>query len=107
MSCLCHPSYGKFFCIKDPFLFLKAIPNTLNYLIAFITNDDEQWKGYLYMITIIVLNLGKTITVSQYFYGVSTVGLRIRTALTSAIYKKALRLCPSTRKERTGTVQPV
>ena len=73
-------------------------------MIAFISNGEEQWKGYLYMIGIMVLNFAKTVTVSQYFYGVSTVGLRIRTALTCAIYSKAMRLCPIARKTTTGKI---
>ena len=64
--------------------------------------DEPTWKGYVYMICIMVLNFAKSITVQWYFYLVSTVGLRIRAALNCAIYSKALRLCPSAKKSITG-----
>ena len=61
-----------------------------------------MWKGYFYMILLVVLNLIKTIMNSQYFYGLGLIGLRIRSALTSALFKKALILGPSARKELTS-----
>ena len=78
------------------------MPNLLSYLISFITNGEEQWKGYIYTTGIVVLNLGKTISFSQYLYGLNVVGLRIRSALTCAIYAKLLRLGLNEKKENTG-----
>ena len=77
-------------------------PNVLSYIIAFITNNDEQWKGYFYIICLMVLNVGKTLTSSQAFYQLSTLGLRAKTALNCAIYSKALKLSTSAKRERTG-----
>lgn len=43
----------------------------------------------------------QTLILSQYFHRMYLVGLRIRTALISAIYRKALRMSNSARKEST------
>jgi hypothetical protein len=39
---------------------------------------------------------------SQYWYNLNLVGLRLKTALSTAIYKKSLHLSNSSRKEKTG-----
>ena len=54
------------------------------------------------MILLVALNLIKTILQSQYFYGLGLIGLRIRSALTSALFQKALILGPTARKELTS-----
>ena len=61
-----------------------------------------MWKGYFYMIILVFVNLLKTITVSNYFYKAMTVGLRIRTAVTSAIYQKSLKLSNQEKKNLSG-----
>jgi hypothetical protein len=68
-----------------------------------VTNGEELWKGYFYMVILVFVNLLKTITVSNYFYKVSTVGMRIRTGVTSAIYQKSLKLCNQEKKNLSGT----
>ena len=80
----------------------QATPNVLGMLINFVTSGEELGKGYFYMTLLVVLNLIKTIMNSQYFYGLGLIGLRIRSALTSALFKKALILGPSARKELTS-----
>ena len=81
----------------------KAIPNVLGYLINFTTNGEELWKGYFYIIVLVFVNLLKTITVSIYFYQAMTVGMRIRTGVTSAIYQKSLKLSTQERKHLSGS----
>ena len=86
---------------------MQSVPVFLKLMIDFVSTKVEEeptWKGYLYMACIMALNFAKTLTVSWYFYLVSTAGLRIRTALTCAIYSKALKLSPSARKTTTGSV---
>jgi hypothetical protein len=39
---------------------------------------------------------------SQYWYNLNLVGLRLKTALSAAIYKKSLVLSNSSRREKTG-----
>jgi hypothetical protein len=43
---------------------------------------------------------------SQYWYNLNLVGLRLKTALSAAIYKKSLVLSNSSRREKTGKMVP-
>ena len=49
------------------------------------------------------LNVENTLLKSQYFYKTRLIGVRMRSALTSAVYRKALLLGASARKDLTGT----
>ena len=76
-------------------------PQLVNFLIAFVESDEPMWRGYLYTITLIAVTMLNTIINSQYFFFQYSIGLKIRTALTSAIYRKSLRLSGASRKEMT------
>ena len=54
------------------------------------------------MTLLVGVNLLNSILNSQYFYKLGLVGLRMRSALTSALYRKALLLGPASRKDLTG-----
>ena len=60
-----------------------------------------MWKGYVYAVGLVACATAQTMLLSHYFMSMSLVGLRIRTALTSAIYRKSLRISNSARKEST------
>ena len=60
-----------------------------------------MWKGYFYAILLFITALLQTIVLSQYFNRMFLVGLRMRTALIAAIYRKALRMSTAARKETT------
>nr|XP_008197323.1 PREDICTED: multidrug resistance-associated protein 1 isoform X3 [Tribolium castaneum] len=85
--------------IQDLLTFVS--PHILNLLIQFVKNNEEQWKGFLYAGALFVTATIQTIVLSQYFNRMFVVGMRIRTALVSAIYKKALRVSNKARKEST------
>lgn len=70
-------------------------------LINFVTGNEYVWKGYLYAVLLFIIAMIQTIVLSQYFHRMFLVGLRIRTALISSIYKKALKLSNAARKEST------
>ncbi|CAG2061368.1 unnamed protein product, partial [Timema podura] len=76
-------------------------PQLLKYLIAFVSSDDPLWKGYLYASMMFVAAAVQTMFNSQYSYKMMVVGIRIRVALVSVIYKKALSMSNSARKEST------
>ena len=76
-------------------------PQLVNLLIAYVESDEPVWRGYLYTITLIAVTMLNTIINSQYFFFQYNIGLKIRTALTSAIYRKSLRLSGASRKEMT------
>lgn len=82
-----------------------ANPQIVNLLIDFVSSADPNWKGYLYTALIVAVTFICTILNSQAFYREYLVGLRIRTGLISAIYRKSLRLSNAARKQMTGKIQ--
>lgn len=60
-----------------------------------------MWKGYFYAFLLFLTAVLQTLVLSQYFHRMFVVGLRMRTALIAAIYRKALRMSNSARKEST------
>ena len=73
-------------------------------LIDFVQSNEPDWKGYLYMALIVSVTLLNTLLNSQCFYIQYLVGLRIKTALISGIYRKSLKLSNVGRKEMSGKV---
>lgn len=77
-------------------------PQVLRLLINFIGDDtQEDWKGIMYAVLLFIVASIQTLFLAQYFNRMFFVGLRIRTALISAIYRKALIMSNSARKEST------
>ncbi|KAL6447244.1 hypothetical protein ACFW04_001485 [Cataglyphis niger] len=79
----------------------KNLTKTEELLIAFIEGEEEMWKGYFYSVLLLLTAILQTLILSQYFHRMFLVGLRIRTALIAAIYRKALRMSNAARKEST------
>jgi ATP-binding cassette, subfamily C (CFTR/MRP), member 1 len=78
-----------------------ASPQILKLLINFVSSDDPDWKGFLYAGLLFGVAATQTLFLSQYFHRMFLVGLRIRTSLISAIFRKALVLSNSARKSST------
>ncbi|CAH2108143.1 unnamed protein product [Euphydryas editha] len=85
--------------INDLLMFIS--PQVLRLLIGFVEGKEALWKGYLYALGLFACATAQTILLSHYFTRMYLVGMRIRTALTSAIYRKSLRISNSARKEST------
>ncbi|XP_031762816.2 multidrug resistance-associated protein 1 isoform X5 [Galleria mellonella] len=85
--------------INDTLMFLS--PQILKLLIGFVEGNEPDWKGYLYAIALLACATIQTLLLAHYFTRMYLVGMRIRTALTSAIYRKSLRMSNSARKEST------
>lgn len=66
-----------------------------------VIDRDPMWRGIFYAAMLFLVASTQTLFLSQYFQRMFLVGLRIRTALVGAIYKKALRLSNAARKEST------
>ena len=98
-------TFGVAFLISS-FIQLMAVmltqisPQALNLLIGFTSSEEEIWKGYLYMILLVGINLVNTILNSQFYIKQMFIGLRVRAAITSALFRKSLRLSSKSRKER-------
>ncbi|XP_020807934.1 multidrug resistance-associated protein 1 isoform X13 [Drosophila serrata] len=82
-----------------------AQPQVLSLIIGFVQDQEKdpqpEWKGILYSVLLFILAAAQTFILGQYFHRMFIVGLRIRTALINAIYRKALRISNSTKKEST------
>lgn len=85
--------------VQDLLTFVQ--PQLLKALISFVETKDDLWKGYLYAVLMFATASVQTLILAQYFNRMLFVGLRIRTALISAIYRKALRMSNTARKEST------
>lgn len=68
---------------------------------GFIDGRQPLWKGIFYAVLLFLVASFQTLILAQYFQRMFLVGLRIRTALIGAIYKKALILSNNARKEST------
>lgn len=78
-----------------------ASPQILKLLINFVGSDEPDWRGYMYAGLLFGIASTQTLFLAQYFHRMFLVGLRIRTALISAIFRKAMIMSNSARKEST------
>lgn len=78
-----------------------ASPQLLGLLINFTMGNEPLWKGILYAVTIFVTLLVQSVILSVYFHHMYITGMRVRTALISAIYRKSLLLSSNARSEST------
>lgn len=77
-------------------------PRILRLLINYVRDPEEEgWKGYLYVGILFATSIIQTIFLSQYFHKMFILGMRIKASLTSAIYRKALKISNAARKEST------
>jgi ATP-binding cassette subfamily C (CFTR/MRP) protein 1 len=71
-------------------------------LISFVSSNEETWKGYLYMILLVVVNLILTVLSTNYSYLISLISMRLDSSLKASIYDKSLKLSSSSRKDISG-----
>ncbi|XP_042233575.1 multidrug resistance-associated protein 1-like isoform X2 [Homarus americanus] len=71
-------------------------------LISFITNKTEpMWHGYLYAVMMLLICECASIVKNNFFDIALILSVRVRSALMSAVYAKALKLSGSARREST------
>jgi len=76
-------------------------PQLVDKLIGFVDSDEPTWRGYFYIITLIIVTIFNTIVNAQALFVQYEIGLKIKTALISAIYRKSLKLSSNGRREMT------
>ncbi|XP_035695059.1 multidrug resistance-associated protein 1-like [Branchiostoma floridae] len=83
--------------IQDILVFVS--PQLLKLLISF-TEDKGifPWKGYLYAVLLLVVAIIQSLVLGQYFHKCFTMGMRLRTVIISAVYKKSLAVTNDARK---------
>ncbi|CAH1406845.1 unnamed protein product [Nezara viridula] len=96
------PSYLVAACFKLTEDILKfSNPQLLKCLIGFVKGDEPYWRGFLYAALFLISNTLQLIFLTQYSYRSILIGLRMKTAITMAVYRKALKLSSSARKTST------
>nr|XP_055221296.1 multidrug resistance-associated protein 1 isoform X3 [Gorilla gorilla gorilla] len=102
-----YKTFGPYFLMS---FFFKAIhdlmmfsgPQILKLLIKFV-NDRKapDWQGYFYTVLLFVTACLQTLVLHQYFHICFVSGMRIKTAVIGAVYRKALVITNSARKSST------
>ena len=86
--------------IQDCLIFVS--PQILSLLIAFVQNVDEPyWHGIVYAFILLAVSILQSVILHQYFQRGFVLGMNIRTALVSIIYRKALKLSHESRQKTT------
>lgn len=67
----------------------------------FVSSNEPQWKGYLYATIFLLSGVLQSIVQNIHFMNLFYFGLQARTCLISCIYRKALRISNSARKNKT------
>ncbi|XP_019618609.1 PREDICTED: multidrug resistance-associated protein 1-like [Branchiostoma belcheri] len=76
-----------------------AAPQILKLLMGFTKDKEEhQWKGYLYTALLAALSVVYCLADTQFHKRCKTLNLRLKTVLTSAVYKKSLTVTSEARK---------
>lgn len=85
-----------------------ASPLIMKMMIEFVeTHNDanadtqEQWKGYFYGALLFCTLSLQSLLQSQYFERMFVIGVKVRTVLVAALYKKSLKISSSAKKEST------
>ncbi|XP_066983087.1 ATP-binding cassette sub-family C member 3-like [Macrobrachium rosenbergii] len=83
-------------------LMVFATPRLLSALISFTTDGNEPaWHGYLYALLLMLITLLTTFVKNIFYYIDQTLATQLRSTIMSAVYRKALVLSNSSRREST------
>ncbi|CAD7667352.1 unnamed protein product [Nyctereutes procyonoides] len=86
--------------VQDLLSFIN--PQLLSILIRFISNPTAPtWWGFLVAGLMFLCSMVQTLVLHQYFHCIFEMALRLRTAITGVIYRKALVITNSAKREST------
>ncbi|XP_072636145.1 ATP-binding cassette sub-family C member 3 isoform X1 [Canis lupus baileyi] len=86
--------------VQDLLSFIN--PQLLSILIRFISNPTAPtWWGFLVAGLMFLCSMAQTLVLHQYFHCIFEMALRLRTAITGVIYRKALVITNSAKREST------
>ncbi|KAJ2704611.1 hypothetical protein FB645_003108 [Coemansia sp. IMI 203386] len=99
---------GLFKLIQDVLQFSQPVllSRLIGFVASYATNHPQPVSdGYFYAASMLVLQVVQTVFLHQYFQLGMTTGMKAKSSLTTAIYRKALRLSNDTRqKYTTGSI---
>ncbi|OXA41467.1 Canalicular multispecific organic anion transporter 2 [Folsomia candida] len=81
-----------------------AVETAKAFLVAHVApqSTEESWKGYLYSGLLILCSILQTIFGVQHMKRMMLLGMRIRTVLSSAIYRKSLIITSASKRDTTA-----
>ncbi|CAD5219876.1 unnamed protein product [Bursaphelenchus okinawaensis] len=87
-------------CVSDVLVF--ANPQLLSALIKFTEDDTSpMWHGVMLALGMFCASEFSSLLLNNYYYLMYRVGTRVQSVLTSAVYRKTMRLSNSARREKT------
>ncbi|XP_051905539.1 multidrug resistance-associated protein 1 isoform X2 [Hippocampus zosterae] len=101
-------AFGPYFLISCLYKFIQDIlmfvgPEILRRLIQFVNNSGApSWHGFFYTALLFVCTCVQSLILQRYFHICFITGMRLRTAIVGAVYRKALVISSAAR--RTSTV---
>ncbi|KAH9503478.1 hypothetical protein Btru_068022 [Bulinus truncatus] len=80
-----------------------VMPMLIEHLIAFTLHrqTEREWKGYVLACSFFVVAMLKTCLYQYHFHVTMSLGMRLKSAVIAAVYKKALTISNEARKEST------
>nr|KAF6308676.1 ATP binding cassette subfamily C member 3 [Pipistrellus kuhlii] len=100
-------TFGPGFTISTCFMLIQDLlsfvnPQLLSILIRFISNPTAPtWWGFLVAGLMFVCSVMQTLILHQYYHCIFVMGLRLRTGIIGVIYRKALVITNSVKREST------
>ena len=85
--------------IHDTMVFVA--PMLLKRIIGYADGHEELWKGIGYALALLFVTSLQSVILAKYFYDMYAIGIKIRSSMTSAIYRKSLRVSPQGKTEST------
>ncbi|XP_068452238.1 multidrug resistance-associated protein 1 isoform X2 [Clinocottus analis] len=104
---LCQ-TFGPYFLISCLYKIIQDVlmfvgPEILRLLIRFVNNSSApSWHGYFYTALLFICTCVQSLILQKYFHVCFVSGMRLRTAIIGAVYRKALVISSAAR--RTSTV---
>ncbi|XP_045932397.1 multidrug resistance-associated protein 1 isoform X2 [Micropterus dolomieu] len=101
-------TFGPYFLISCLYKIIQDIlmfvgPEILRLLIRFVNNSSApSWQGYFYTALLFICTCVQSLILQKYFHVCFVSGMRLRTAIIGAVYRKALVISSAAR--RTSTV---
>ncbi|XP_040919381.1 multidrug resistance-associated protein 1 [Toxotes jaculatrix] len=101
-------TFGPYFLISCLYKLIQDIlmfvgPEILRLLIDFVNNSSApSWQGYFYTALLFICTCVQSLILQRYFHVCFVSGMRLRTAIIGAVYRKALVISSAAR--RTSTV---
>uniref|UniRef100_A0A8C2AUR3 Multidrug resistance-associated protein 1 n=1 Tax=Cyprinus carpio TaxID=7962 RepID=A0A8C2AUR3_CYPCA len=108
LFCALCRTFGPYFLVSSLYKIIHDIlmfvgPEILRLLIQFVNDSSApSWHGYFYTTLLLVCTCVQTLILQKYFHVCFVTGMRLRTAIVGAVYRKALVITNAAR--RTSTV---